>query len=204
MNKILISILGVIVVSICMYYITTDRSKGETVVDAEVLQTEIKEETEQLEENEEAVITKVDASEQLAEPVAYQPGQETAVKNIIAKQHDFLNELAGWGNAESVNSTELQHDRNWMKLEEDVKWLMEEGFAESLILEDMLHATEFLSISSQTGDEMAIRYLHRIFHDLDAHINEEKVDRIWNVTIAFGSEGQQNQLYAYLSGSNNE
>jgi hypothetical protein len=208
MNRILISLLGVIVVSVCLYYITSsnDSSEEASLNESELTQDEELEELndeEGIEEVETASAEPVTEEENLQQ-VAYLPGQENTVKAIIAKQHQYLNELAGWGNAESIQIAQLKNDQKWQKLQEDLEWLQEEGFADSIVMHDLENASEFISIVHHTGDSMSIRYLHRIFHDLDANMNKQKVDQIWNVTHAFGTEGEQNQLYAYLNNSQTE
>jgi hypothetical protein len=117
---------------------------------------------------------------------------------MIAKQHEYLNQLAGWGNTEELDLHELKEDEEWQQLQDDIAWLQENGFSESVVLTDMKNAQEFLTVTT-TGDSMSLRYLHRIFHDLDANLNDQEVDKVWDVTHAFGTEAQQEQLLAYLT-----
>ncbi|WP_227936097.1 hypothetical protein [Alkalihalobacillus deserti] len=204
MNRILIGVLGVIVVGVSVYYIAfTNNSIEESSlnkIDAEKVTVE---KPEKLDEENEVEIDKTGTAgleeDQGYEHLAFREGQEIAVKALIAKQHEYLNELAGWGNAEKVNATQLENDDKWKSLRKDIKWLQEEGFANSKVINDMKNANDFLIIATNTGDSMAVRFLHRIFHDLDAKVNQQKVDLVWGVTHAFGNIGQQEQLYAYLS-----
>ncbi|MFC0559771.1 hypothetical protein [Halalkalibacter alkalisediminis] len=208
MNRILIGILGVIVVGVSVYYISFNHNSIEEAslndIEPELI---VDEGLEDIEEDKELDIVQTASAnlekeeQSYDQDIAYHEGQELAVKAIIAKQHEYLNELAGWGNAETVNSTQLKNDQNWKSLEEDIKWLQEQGFAESKVINDMENARDFFTMAMSTGDSMSVRYLHRIFHDLDALMNQQKVDRVWGVTHAFGTENQQEQLYAYLSKS---
>lgn len=204
MNRILIGILGVIVVGVSLYYISISNDSDEVASLNEL-------ESEQMENLKVVTIEGSDEVEvaqgvtSLLENqsydlnIAYQEGQEVAVKAIIGKQHEYLNELAGWGNAEQVDVTILNEDNQWNDLEADIKWLKEHGLAASNVIYDMLNASQFYAIATNTGDSMSIRYLHRIFHDLDALVNRQKVDKVWDVTHAFGTEKQQQELFTYLS-----
>ncbi|GAE28918.1 hypothetical protein [Halalkalibacter hemicellulosilyticus] len=130
--------------------------------------------------------------------IAYQDGQEEVVNELIANQHEYLNELAGWGNAEVLSFEELIESEQWLKLKNDIQWLYEEGFDHSLVVNDMMNAEQFVRVA-EAGDRMSIRYIHRIFHDLDASINRRQVDRVWGVTHAFGTTRQQQEVVNYLS-----
>ncbi|PYZ95046.1 hypothetical protein CR194_05900 [Salipaludibacillus keqinensis] len=137
--------------------------------------------------------------EEYDEAVAYQSDQEERVNNIILKQHNYLNDKAGWGGAESFDHEELQNDEDWQALRDDINYLKNDGFAESKILIDMKNAHSMADLV-ENGDSMALRFLHRIFHDLDMDINETDADRYWNVTHAFGSGNNHEIIYAYLTG----
>lgn len=206
MNRILIGILGVIVVGVSLYYMSFSNNSNEEVslndLEPELIVDEGLEDIEEKEESDtvQTASASLEQEEQNYDrDVAYHEGQELAVKAIIAKQHEYLNELAGWGNAENVHASDLRNDENWTSLEEDIKWLQEQGFADSKVMNDMENASDFVALATSTGDSMSVRYLHRIFHDLDASMNQQKVDRVWGVTHAFGTTNQQEQLYTYLS-----
>ncbi|WP_332697410.1 hypothetical protein [Halalkalibacter lacteus] len=208
MNKILIAILGVIVLAVSVYFVSFQQGVNEEATQSieeweseemktlETIENTNDESTnESLEEDNDQSVLSV---EETTKQVAYQEGTETAVKSMIAKQHEYLNQLAGWGNAEKLDWLTLKEDQEWQQLKDDIVWLQESGFAQSVVLTDMENALEFLTVAS-TGDSMSLRYLHRIFHDLDANMNGQEVDKVWDVTQAFGNESQQKQLHAYLA-----
>lgn len=210
-NKRLIAILGIIVLGVSGYYIIGSFSEEELsfqedVVHAQVIEEEVTELSTE-ESSDEASFQGLVKELQLTDAeadikVAYQVGQEQEVKRIIASQHEYLNNLAGWGKVESINFEQLIDDLDWNQLQQDIEWLYEEGFAPSAILNDMNHANQFHTLAL-TGDQMSIRYLHRIFHDLDAKINHIDVEQIWNVTDAFGTEQEQTDVQEYLKSSTN-
>ncbi|MDV2685968.1 hypothetical protein RYX56_16495 [Alkalihalophilus lindianensis] len=134
------------------------------------------------------------------EAIAYQPGQETKANKIIATQHTYLNKLAGWGRADSLNYESTISEEEWNQLRDDINWLYNEGFADSHVKNDMKNARAFMYVA-ESRDAMALRYLHRIFHDLDAEINGNEVDKIWQVTHSFGKSSQHKTLHNYLKGS---
>lgn len=210
-NKRLIALLGIIVLGVSGYYIIgsfgeEELSFQEDVVHAQVIEGEVTELSTE-ESSDEAKVEGVVEEYQLTDAeadikVAYQVGQEQEVKRIIASQHEYLNNLVGWGKVESINFEQLVDDRDWNQLQRDIKWVYEEGLAPSAILNDMSHASQFYTLAL-TGDQMSIRYLHRIFHDLDAKINQIDVEQIWNVTDAFGTEQEQTDVQEYLNSSTN-
>ncbi|MFC0472993.1 hypothetical protein ACFFHM_21495 [Halalkalibacter kiskunsagensis] len=212
MNKVGIAIVGVIVLAISVYFVPFHEDTiEEATLSTEVLETEEINATNNLEKPKDNYTTEliekengssVMSVEGMNKQVAYQVGAETQVKSIIAEQHEYLNELAGWGNAEELDLLALEKDQEWQQLKDDIDWLQKSGFAESDVLIDMENALEFLTVAT-TGDSMSLRYLHRIFHDLDANMNGQEVDKIWDVTHAFGTESQQEQLLAYLTSEGN-
>jgi flagellar basal body-associated protein FliL len=199
MNRILISILGVIVVGVSLYYIAFSNGDEGATAELEVEELDLEENSEETAESNEVELLNEEEIDSIVEqPVAYQENQEKTVKEIIAKQHHYLNKLAGWGNADTLDYEALQNNQEWQKLKKDIEWLKESGFAESVVLTDMGNAKEFMNVAS-SGDSKSLLYLHRIFHDLDAEINDQEVDKIWNVTHAFGNQPEQDQLLSYLS-----
>ncbi|WP_100372021.1 hypothetical protein [Bacillus sp. FJAT-45037] len=206
-------VVGVLLVgTIGYYYIAIDSSQPEEV--ASTL-----EEEDEIDENVEPQAASVDDSTQDGNEsqqaldfiitlqydeyetnIAYQEGQEEKVKRVIADSHSYLNELTGWGRAESIDLDELMNESKWSELSEDINWLTHEGLADSNALNDMKNARAFMYVI-ESGDRMSLRYLHRIFHDLDIALNDTDVERVWEVTHAFGKESKQNELYKYLRGT---
>ncbi|QXE01045.1 hypothetical protein [Terribacillus sp. DMT04] len=130
--------------------------------------------------------------------VAYQ--NEELAKQIISDQHAYLNDLTGWGHINSVDIDYLAQSEEWKQLKEDVERLRTEGFADSEAVNDMWNAEAFMRIATDSADVNSLRYVHRIFHDLDAEINGADVDKIWDATRAFGAEAETQELYEYIKG----
>ncbi|MDQ0207171.1 hypothetical protein [Alkalicoccobacillus murimartini] len=149
--------------------------------------------------------TKTDAAEGIIDyevsdkRIAFQEGEEETVKELFKKQHDYLNSLAGWGGVERLDHSELSEKEKWRELKKDVQWLKEHGLAPSEAVNDLKNAEALINVSEEHTNEMSVRYLHRIFHDIDAELNDTDVDKIWNVTYAYGSEEEINKVYQYIS-----
>jgi hypothetical protein len=105
--------------------------------------------------------------------------------------HSYLNDITGWGGVETVNIRNLITSDEWKELKAAVNWMKTEGFGPSKILNDMENAHGFILLVEREGDRTALRYLHRIFHDLDVTLNEvteeEGDTTIWGHTHAFGN-----------------
>ncbi|PAD36266.1 hypothetical protein [Terribacillus saccharophilus] len=132
------------------------------------------------------------------EQIAYQ--NEELVKQIISDQHAYLNDLTGWGHIDNVDIGYLAQSEEWQQLQEDVERLRTEGFAPSEAVNDMWNAEAFMRIATDSADLNSLRYVHRIFHDIDAEINGAEVDKVWGATRAFGAETETQELYAYIKG----
>jgi hypothetical protein len=130
--------------------------------------------------------------------VAYK--NEELAKQIISDQHTYLNDLTGWGHINNVDIDYLAQSDEWKQLKEDVERLRTEGFADSEAVNDMWNAEAFMRIATDSADVNSLRYVHRIFHDLDAEINGADVDKIWDATRAFGAEAETQELYEYIKG----
>lgn len=132
------------------------------------------------------------------EQIVYQ--NEELVKQIISDQHAYLNDLTGWGHIDNVDIEYLAQSEEWQQLQKDVERLRTEGFAQSEAVNDMWNAEAFMRIATDSADLNSLRYVHRIFHDMDAEINGAEVDKIWGATRAFGAEAETQELYAYIKG----
>ncbi|WP_417897178.1 hypothetical protein ABN702_12485 [Bacillus haimaensis] len=123
--------------------------------------------------------------------VDYQPDREVTTLETLSVQHSYLNDITGWGGVETTNIRNLITSDEWKELKAAVNWMKTEGFAPSKILNDMENAHGFILLVEREGDRTALRYLHRIFHDLDVTLNEvteeEGDTTIWGVTHAFGN-----------------
>ncbi|MFC0189653.1 hypothetical protein ACFFJY_15210 [Fictibacillus aquaticus] len=127
--------------------------------------------------------------------VAFQDGAEDDVQNIISKQHGYLNDLAGYGGADVFNGEAESYSSEWNELKHDIEWLRSSGFAASRVWNDMDRAKALAFVAVYYDDSMSLRYLHRIFHDLDVKLNdyEDKDNQYWNATDAFGDNSDNVQ-----------
>ncbi|MGG3737228.1 hypothetical protein [Aeribacillus pallidus] len=124
----------------------------------------------------------------------FKPGKEQEAKQKLAELHDFYDDLLGWGKAEHINFRQL----DMVQMQEDVQ-AFQNLLEPSKILNDVHYTQALLGVAFRYNDSMALRYVHRIFHDLDYHINGTEVDREWKVTDAFG--GNPDEIRNYLLGS---
>ncbi|MFC7370205.1 hypothetical protein ACFQPF_00755 [Fictibacillus iocasae] len=138
------------------------------------------------------------------EAAVFQEGAENEVLNIISKQHSYLNNLVGFGGADVFKADYVQTSTGWIELKEDIVWLREKGFAESNVWNDMDRARALMLVTIHYEDTMSLRYLHRIFHDLDVELNgySDKDKKYWNVTDAFGKNGDK--IQNHLNGAKAE
>ncbi|WP_062046648.1 hypothetical protein [Bacillus sp. JCM 19034] len=197
----IIIFIAFIIAALLYYYFVYNKEEHTEIMNDEVSKRVSQEEVENNERNEKNEETQEGPVIEYIESeldIAYHEGQEEKVKKVIAERHEYLNELAGWGNAEIIRFEDLLDSTGWQQLKEDIKWLYEDGFAPSLVINDMLNAEQFIHVA-ENGDRMSVRYIHRIFHDLDAAINGADVDRVWGVTQAFGEARQQQEVMNYLN-----
>ncbi|WP_100333816.1 hypothetical protein [Bacillus alkalisoli] len=136
------------------------------------------------------------------EPIVFVSEHEENALQIISNQHQFLNNVTGWGGVEAVNLRNLITSDNWMELKSAVIWLKKEAFLPSSVLNDMENARVLIVITERDGDKTALRYLHRIFHDLDLHLNEvteeERDSTLWGVTHSFGNTREIRRVNNYV------
>ncbi|WP_096439383.1 hypothetical protein [Alteribacter populi] len=146
---------------------------------------------------EELLSEKEDSQAAQAVAVDYQEGMEEKTKTTLANVHEYLNQLTGWGQIESINMELLIVGEQWKKFKDDLRFLEQQGFAPSLTHQDIVTAGELVEAAEESGDREALRFIHRIFHDLDIHINETDGDT-WGTTEAFGSEERVETVHLYL------
>lgn len=128
--------------------------------------------------------------------VKFKPGKEEEGKRILAELHEFYNNLTGWGSAEHIDWSNLKYAEMQEKIQ-SFRDTLEPNT--SRIENDVNNATVLLGVAYRYEDSMAMRYVHRIFHDLDHHINGTPVDKEWGVTSAFN--GNPKEIRNYLLGS---
>ncbi|MDX5475736.1 MAG: hypothetical protein LPK00_09410, partial [Bacillaceae bacterium] len=134
--------------------------------------------------------------------IVFSKDNEEQALEIISIQHQFLNNVTGWGGLEVINMRDLITSDNWMELKSSVNWLKKEAFVPSKVLNDMENARVLIIITERDGDKTSLRYLHRIFHDLDLNLNEvteeERDSTTWGVTHAFGNTREIRRLNNYV------
>ncbi|MCM2676090.1 hypothetical protein [Alkalicoccobacillus plakortidis] len=106
--------------------------------------------------------------------------------------------MLGWGAVERLDHSGLAEKVEWRQLKNDIEWLLNNGLAPSEAVNDMKNAQALMDVAEEHEDEMSVRYLHRIFHDIDTELNGTNVDKIWNVTYAFGTEEEIDKVYKYI------
>lgn len=139
--------------------------------------------------------------------INFKEGKETEAKEIINYLHETMNEITGHGNVESLNFTSLRdgmyHDTD--RFRNGIVKLQEDLLDESRALHDIRNLENYyqLGSSQQTEDRMALRYAHRVIHDLDIYVNgtgDGDDRKIWGVTESYGNDKQIETMYDYLRG----
>ncbi|WP_026691118.1 hypothetical protein [Alteribacter aurantiacus] len=129
--------------------------------------------------------------------VAFGEGMELNAKATLGSAHDYLNELTGWNRIQDLEMSEVKVSGEWHRLREELSFLYNDGFAASVAKEDIGTAMRLVEMAESGGDIEALRFLHRVVHDLDIHINEADGDD-WGVTAAFGYENKAEGLQVFL------
>ncbi|WP_078555591.1 hypothetical protein [Bacillus alkalicellulosilyticus] len=148
----------------------------------------------------EIVVQDIYAFGEYESEIEYQQDQEGTVHQLIERQHTYLNELTGYGSIDKVKIYEIVAEDKWQNLSEDITYLIEEGVAGSKARNDLIRAHYFMQVTEQ-GDVNSLRYLHRIFHDLDVKINEYE-GKHFNVTEAYGKRHKSLDQYLRGNGEN--
>lgn len=137
--------------------------------------------------------------------IAFQSGQQASAKRAIADLHESMNDLTGYGKIETFDHEKLRageyHDHKHFR--EQIMNLKEKYLDDSRALKDLHNLKMYytMGISIQSEDRVAMRYAHRIIHDLDVHVNGDghEDDRtIWGVTEAFGEDKRIEEMYSYI------
>lgn len=136
------------------------------------------------------------------EAIIYQENKEDQSLEILSKQHKYLNDITGWGGADTIDLRNLKTSDEWKELKSALDWLKSEGFGPSKIRNDMENANALILLIEREDDRTALKYLHRILHDLDVTLNEvteqEGETNIWGVTHALGNNREIRRVNNYL------
>ncbi|MCA1032044.1 hypothetical protein LCL95_13495 [Bacillus timonensis] len=132
-------------------------------------------------------IAKYMIKEKYDDAVLFKSGQKDKVKKTVSDIHHYLDDLFGYGRIETLDLGRIRggdlHNSFMENVIEPIAYLRGHGFAPSMVIYDMVNAQGLHYI----GDEMAYRYMHRIFHDLDHHLNgEHNGSYTWGITEAYG------------------
>lgn len=138
------------------------------------------------------------------EAINYQSGQEERANEIIMILHDKFNDLTGWGALEAINwESHRSGDSSFnIELFRELTYELEnEMLAESRALHDIRNLVTLYDLAhwEEANDMRALRYAHRIIHDLDNSINGARGDEtIYGVTEAFGERRNIQDIYDYI------
>lgn len=136
------------------------------------------------------------------ESVIFQENKENQTLEVLSLQHKYLNNVTGWGGADTVDLRNLKTSDEWKELKSSVNWMKTEGFGPSKVRNDMENANALMILVEREDDRTALKYLHRIFHDLDVTLNEVTEDEgetnIWGVTQALGNNREIRRINNYL------
>ncbi|SER85382.1 hypothetical protein [Salipaludibacillus aurantiacus] len=146
----------------------------------------------------------IDRSEH-EDAINYKEGKKEEAKEIIGELHEIMNNLVGFGKVEVINFHSLRNDKYFDTdaFHDRLSALQEDLLAESRALYDIRNLQNFYMMGSsyETEDRMALRYAHRIIHDLDIYVNgdgEKDERRIWGVTEAYGNDSDIDKMYDYI------
>ncbi|WP_174616019.1 hypothetical protein [Virgibacillus ihumii] len=102
------------------------------------------------------------------------------IGTFVSKTHDFYNDTTGYGDIASLDWDQQQ--KRAEQILASLKNLLPEVNQKAL-KSDLKHIRGLANEIKSHEDTEKVRYLHRMFHDLDIALNNYKAyDKIWNVT----------------------
>lgn len=102
------------------------------------------------------------------------------IGEFVSNSHDFYNDTTGYGDIESLDWDKQQERAG--KILTSLDELLP-NVKDKDLRSDLQRIQELAAKVKDNNDKEKVRYLHRIFHDLDIALNNYKAyDRIWNVT----------------------
>ncbi|MEH7464040.1 hypothetical protein V7166_18700 [Bacillus thuringiensis] len=131
---------------------------------------------------------------------AEQVKEEDLSKNVphkITAIHSDLNNITGWEKYEKyedVNSPSWEDSKSSFEL---IAVTLKEAasLSEAGLKEDLERAEKLHDIAVKHHDTEALRYAHRIVHDLDVKINGIKVKDVFNSARAGAGNGSEVPVY---------
>ena len=128
------------------------------------------------------------------EVIVYANGQEEKVKEVIARQHEYVRGLFS-KETEKVDMQQIIKTEEFDLLYNELAFIVDEGLEDSKARNDVMRAVDFMRL--MVLDINAHVYLERILNDLDIQLNGEPTD-LFGVTEAYG-DGYK-ELEKYLKG----
>ncbi|MCE7791565.1 hypothetical protein K8O68_03880 [Salipaludibacillus sp. CUR1] len=140
--------------------------------------------------------------------INFKDGQKDRAKELIGDLHKTMNDIVGYGKIDTLDFEELRSKEfdSHLSHKEFMKGIMEledDLLDDSRAVNDIRNLESYyrLGYSLHSEDRMALRYAHRIIHDLDIYVNGNGSDddrRIWGVTEAFGDDDRIERMYDYI------
>ncbi|RKQ33964.1 hypothetical protein [Oceanobacillus halophilus] len=105
----------------------------------------------------------------------------TKENTVIANIHEDFNDMTGWGRYHNFDFNNSKVLNRLQRIQEQIEAVIQESSDEALI-GDFTNALLVLEKAIETEDVQGILYAHRIFHDLDIHINNYDSKEIFGIT----------------------
>ncbi|WP_156288675.1 hypothetical protein [Oceanobacillus salinisoli] len=114
------------------------------------------------------------------------PSSETTGKNVdenklIAEVHERLNEMTGWGRYQNFDFQDSNDLHRIEIIMERLERLIENS-TDDVLLNDYTNAYLVVEKSLEEEDVEGVLHAHRIFHDLDIHLNDYDSNEIFGYT----------------------
>jgi hypothetical protein len=115
------------------------------------------------------------------------------IGQLISYYHDHYNEKTGWGRINSFDWGEFEKNRDELIKQLDT---FIPQIDDPSLKTDFIRIKSLIVIASQNKDTTAVRYIHRIFHDLDIKYNGYDASDFG--VSEYGEGDHQNQVSTYI------
>lgn len=142
--------------------------------------------------------------------VGIRDGKQEDALAALYDLHEAFNNITGYGAVEVFAYDNIQDEdagyegEYYGDMTENIYYMSEHLLEPSLLQHDIDKGAELFIYGVQQENQRALRYAHRIFHDLDVHLNhggEESGEDIWHVTETFGKESVVETMHSALNGN---